>query len=33
VVLAASNDNEDPTKDEQIENGGTLCPPTCKGDI
>ncbi|MBS9524365.1 hypothetical protein KI659_10090 [Litoribacter alkaliphilus] len=33
VVLAASNDNEDPTKDEQIENGGQLCPPHCGGDI
>jgi len=33
VVLAASNDNGDPTDDTQIENGGSLCPPQCNGSI
>ncbi|HSJ69694.1 MAG TPA: hypothetical protein VK921_18575 [Anditalea sp.] len=33
VVLAASNDNEDPTEESQIENGGRLCPPYCNGNI
>jgi len=33
LVLAASNDNEDPTEEIQIENGGTLCPPDCNGEI
>jgi len=33
VVLAASNNNEDPTEEVQIENGGKLCPPECNGNI
>lgn len=33
VVLAASDDNGDPTEDAQIENGGKLCPPLCNGNI
>lgn len=33
IILAASNDNEDPTEENQIDNGGRLCPPHCKGDI
>jgi len=31
VVLAASNNNEDPTEESQIENGGRICPPNCNG--
>lgn len=33
VVLAASNDNEDPTEEDEIENGGRLCPPDCVADL
>jgi len=29
LILAASNSNEDPREEEQLINGGELCPPKC----
>jgi Zn-finger nucleic acid-binding protein len=29
VILAASNNNEDPTEESQLENFGKICPPDC----
>ncbi|HLT06356.1 MAG TPA: hypothetical protein VK014_02460 [Cyclobacteriaceae bacterium] len=32
VILAASNDNEDPTDGKLLKNGGKICPPNCTRD-
>lgn len=29
VILAASNDNEDPQAESMVVNGGKICPPDC----
>lgn len=29
VILSASNNNEDPTEESRIINGGKVCPPDC----
>lgn len=29
VILTATNDNEDPKEESQVQNGGRLCPPYC----
>ena len=32
VILAASNNNEDPTDGDLLRNGGKVCPPDCGRD-